>query len=415
MKKKLPLWTHFITGGVCLLLSALITLMLCNRYMYLATLEDYERQLAELSEELAPQGDATHFADLAEKFKTVYNEFVDAYPEALDFDALESALLKDFVKETGDRYARYYTAEEYAAMQSSSSNSGVGIGITVTKSSDGRAIVTYIEKDGPAEKAKLAVGDEITAVDGYQLGDDYNAALGRIKGDENTTVTLTVLRGAESHNIVITRAQVNYATVHEQLDGEIGFLRILSFGGDTAKELEEAIGRLTSAGAQYLVFDLRDTSGGGLTSLHKCLDLLLPDKTEKGEEQVAFSFKLSHDNMRKYVCSDEKQVDLPMAVLINESTTKYGEVFAGALRDLVGARIYGKTSHGNGTVQALITLKDGSRLIVTTSQCILPSGQTFNGTGITPDEEIDADGIILSLTPLDQDAVYLSAAAGFGK
>ena len=411
-KKRFSLCALILVCVSSLLLSALITLLLCNRFMYLDTKQKYESKLAALSEELSPYEDPNRFSDPADKFGYIYGLFSEKTVKEFDREALETDLLHKFAELSNDKFARYYSAEEYAKMKSASGSS-VGVGITVSKTGDGRLLVTYVEKDGPADKNKIVKGDEITAVDGKSVAEiGSDAALSAIKGKENTTVSLTILRGETTVGVVLKRSRVSYATVHFELDNQTGYLHILSFGSETPKELENAAKELIAAGAKRLVFDLRDTSSGTYSSLQQSLDLFLPDKDEKGESFTLFTINYASGQDR-YISDDQKEYDLPAAVLINENTAKEGEIFAQTLRDRKNAKIYGQKSAGDASVQSQYTLKDGSVFVFTSGECLPASGTKIDGVGITPDGIVDTTGVNFYLLPLSEDSVYAAASAGF--
>src|SRR5690606_34164182 len=56
---------------------------------------------------------------------------------------------------------------------------------------------------------------------------------------------------------------------------------------------------------------------------------------------------------------------LPATVLIDEGSASASEIVAGALRDNGAATLLGQKSYGKGSVQRIITFKDGSTLKVT--------------------------------------------------
>ena len=91
--------------------------------------------------------------------------------------------------------------------------------------------------------------------------------------------------------------------------------------------------------------------------------------------------------------------ELPLAVLINQSSASASEIFAGALKDHKRAIILGENSYGKGSVQSIIPLKNGGGMRLTISKYYLPSGKSISEVGITPDiivEEDDKDFLINS-------------------
>ncbi len=75
----------------------------------------------------------------------------------------------------------------------------------------------------------------------------------------------------------------------------------------------------------------------------------------------------------------------PLSVLINGGSASAAEIVSGALRDRLGVTLVGERSFGKGTVQNIISLPHGTSMHVTTSQWLLPEGDSIQETGLTPD------------------------------
>ena len=213
------------------------------------------------------------------------------------------------------------------------------------------------------------------------------------------------IRFGGAHQIIL-----HFLVSHFELrEGQIGYIRILSFRNSGVQEFKRAVDALTEAGAKALILDVRSNGGGTLTAVHKMLDYLLPDTDAEGEERVVVSLTDKRNNVTQYTCSDEHEVDLPMAVLTNRGTASAAELFAAALRDCVGAKLVGKTTYGKGVAQESVLLKDGSAVKLTSSAFLPPSGKSFDGVGLVPDLETDDSGVNIYLVPYGQDPTYSAA------
>jgi carboxyl-terminal processing protease len=209
----------------------------------------------------------------------------------------------------------------------------------------------------------------------------------KMKGEEGTTVTLTVYRSSEDAylNFDIVRAVVNVPTIsYKMLENQIGYIQLTEFDTITIEQFDLALKDLMNQGAKRLIFDLRDNGGGLLSSVCDILDILLPesllvyteDKNGKRSEQWA---------------DDAACVDVPMVVLVNGNTASASEIFAGALRDYDKAEIIGTTSFGKGIVQTFLSLSDGSAVKLTTSEYFTPRGVAIHKKGVEPDIVIEYD------------------------
>ena len=115
-----------------------------------------------------------------------------------------------------------------------------------------------------------------------------------------------------------------------------------------------------------------------------------------------------------YTASDGHEVDMPIAILVNENSASASEVFTGALKDYKKAVVVGTTSYGKGIVQNLIPLGDGSAIKITTAHYYTPSGFDLHGKGIAPDVEVELDENLKSqavVTPEEDNQVQAAVKA----
>ena len=78
-----------------------------------------------------------------------------------------------------------------------------------------------------------------------------------------------------------------------------------------------------------------------------------------------------------------------MTVLVNEETASSAELFAAELKEFGKARLVGTTTYGKGTIQREPQqLSDGSAVSITVAALLTGNGNSFNGTGLSPDVEI---------------------------
>ncbi len=331
--------------------------------------------------------------EFKDKFNCIEN-YIDTYflnAENVDKEAVCDGIYQGLVDSLDDKYADYYSAEEYASFMESSQGQYGGIGAYVSENSNTGAIVIVNPfEGGPADIAGIKPGDIIVEIDGVSVaGKDLNEVVTMMKGEEDTTVDVKLARGEESIDLTITRKIVDVPTVtHEMIEGEdIGYIYLSAFDSITPKQFNEAIDDLESKGAKGLIIDVRDNGGGLLVAVVEMLDRILPEglvmytETKDGRDEEFFS-------------TAEVSYDKPMVVLINEYSASASEVFAGAVQDYKKATIVGTTSYGKGVVQTVFPLRqvnDGSAIKLTTSKYFTPNGRNIDGIGITPDVEVKYD------------------------
>ena len=410
MNKTLTVKRALLIFTPILLVACFLTSQLCYRFMYIPTRSKYQQLAAEITEEM------TEKDGLLKELKRVKTLFDSKYVGDLSQEALIEAVMDAYVNASGDRYAKYYNATEYAALLQDYEGQGVGIGVRVSERSDGRLIVVYVEKDAPADKAGVKAGDEIVAVEGKRVSDiGADKASEMLVGQKGSEAVFTLKNEKGEREVSVTRKDVNYSTVLYSLEeGKIGYLRILSFSNGTYKEFKKAVDELEGMGAGALVFDLRQNGGGLLNSVHDVLDYLIADGSEE-EPKVVVTTKDKNNNEQRYICDDGHKVDLPMAVLIDGRTASAAELFAAALRDYDLAVLVGQTTYGKGVAQSTYELGDGTAVRLTTAQYFPPCGQNYDGQGVKPHVEASSEGLNLYLTPKSEDPVYLAALAELTK
>ena len=214
---------------------------------------------------------------------------------------------------------------------------------------------------------------------------DLTEFVNHIRGEEGSQVHLVIARSGEAENLEfdITRKNLVLPTVSSQmLENHTGYIQVTEFTEHTAEQFEEALDSLQGDGMTALIVDLRSNPGGMLTSVCDMLDDILP----KG--LLVYTEDRSGKRV-DYTSTDEKTLDLSLAVLVNGYSASASEIFAGAIQDRKAGTIIGTTTYGKGVVQSILTLKDGSAFKITTNRYFTPSGTCIQGIGITPDEELE--------------------------
>ena len=237
-----------------------------------------------------------------------------------------------------------------------------------------------------AKEAGILVGDVVTAVDGKSLeGMTLSEAGDLVRGKAGTKVTLTVVRGEEERNITLERRQIQKpVAIGTMLEGKIGLVQIVNFDSRCAAETIAVIESLVDQGAEKLIFDVRNNPGGYKSELVKTLDYLLP-------EGLLFRSEY-YDGTRLDDNSDEKCLDMPMAVLVNGDSYSAAEFFAAALRDYDWATVVGNQTCGKGYFQNTFELLDGSAIALSVGKYYTPGGVSLAEVGgLTPDRIVEVD------------------------
>lgn len=299
-------------------------------------------------------------------------------------------IYKGLLASLKDPYSTYYTKEEYDEVMVKSTGSYCGIGATVTQDVK-TGIITIVSpfEGSPAEEAGILSGDVVYKVDGKDVkGEDLSSVVSKMKGEEGTTVQLSLLRDKEMIEVTVTRKQIETPTVKSKMlekdDEKIGYIRVSAFEKVTAKQFRDSLEQLEQQGQKGLIIDLRGNGGGRLDTVVDMLDRMLP-------EGVIVSTKTKAGKGEEYKSTAKEQFDKPLVVLINGNSASASEVFAGAIQDYKVGKLVGTTSFGKGIVQTVFQLKDGSAVKLTTSEYFTPKGRNIHGKGLTPDVQVELD------------------------
>lgn len=337
------------------------------------------------------------------RFITAYRFIETKYVNDTDDVKLIDGAIDGMVKSLNDPHSNYLSPKMYKTLMEQTEGSFAGIGVVMGMDNEQKIHIVGIMENSPGQKAGLQEGDEILAVDGVpvtQMAFDEVAA--HVRGQAGTDVVLTIMRDNANQDITITRDNIKLKTVgHKMLDNNIGYIQIVSFSEDTANEFNEAYNDLKNQGMKALVLDLRNNPGGLLTTCVEIAKKLVP----KGE---IVSIVDKQGNKETYSSSLEAP-EYPLAVLINKNSASASEILSGAIQDTKTGTIIGNTSYGKGSVQTILPMFEDDAVKLTIAKYYTPSGRSIDGTGITPDIEINLDENATSDTQLDKALEVLKA------
>jgi len=304
-----------------------------------------------------------------------------------------------------DPYSTYIGPKELPAFRSSVESEFGGIGIQVTVEGGYLRVISPLVGT-PAYRAGVVAGDRIVEIDGKPTaGMTIDQAIRRLKGEVGTKVTLTILHPGKSQpeKLTIVRESIHVETVlgdrrnaddtwdylidHER---RIGYVRLIAFGRDTARDLRQVLERLQRENLRGLILDLRFNPGGLLSSATEVCDLFVAEGrivSVKGRNTPERSWNAHREGTF---------LGFPMVVLINRFSASASEIVAACLQDHHRAVVMGERSWGKGSVQNVIELENGqSALKLTTASYLRPNGKNIDrhsatkGSdewGVTPDK-----------------------------
>lgn len=289
-----------------------------------------------------------------------------------------------------DPHSSYMNAKDAADMQTQTRGEFGGIGIEVTMEEELVKVITPID-DTPGSKAGILAGDFISEIDGESVrGLKLEEAVEKMRGAVNTPIKLTILRkGADKPiELSIVREIIPIRAVKSRVEGDVGYLRVISFTEKTYDDLEAAIIKIQKEvpadKLKGFVLDLRLNPGGLLDQAIYVSDAFL----ERGEV-VSTRSRDPEDTRRFNASAGDLTNGKPLVVLVNGGSASASEIVAGALQDLKRATVLGTRSFGKGSVQTIIPMGEKGALRLTTALYYTPSGRSIQGTGIEPDIKVE--------------------------
>ena len=334
------------------------------------------------------------------QFWDVWGILEESYidPEKINADEMVNGAIVGMTSSLGDPYTMFLPPEEQKRSEEDLSGAFYGVGIQLGYVDNVLAVSTPL-KGSPAEKAGLKAKDLIIHVKDDKIDKDTQGwslaeAVGYIRGERGTKVTLTMIRRdekAEPFEVTLIRDEIIVASAeHEFIDlpnGKRAALITLSrFGERTESEMNAAVEDILKQSPKVdgIILDMRNNPGG-----------FLDGSIDVGSEFIrdgVIVTQQGRNSSRDYLAKGNARLaDYPVEVLVNGGSASAAEIVAGALRDRRGAKLIGEKTFGKGTVQDALRLPSGAGVHVTIAKWILPKGDWIQETGIPVNVEVKDD------------------------
>ena len=323
------------------------------------------------------------------EFIKTYNKLLDEYYEDLDENKLVDAAINGMLTYAGDDYTIYLNENATDALNDKLDGTYEGIGVRISLNNDNNIVVYEVFDDTPASKAGILEGDILKSINNESLeGKTPENAVDLIKKNNNDKFTLTVLRNGEELNFELERKLIIVPAINSSIkeinNKKIGYIYIGSFSSTVDTQVASTLIKMESEGIDSLIIDVRDNTGGYLSSCTNIVELFL----EKNKLMYIVNSKKSSD---KYKDTTDEKREYDIIVLVNGNTASASEILAGALKYSYGAKIIGTKTFGKGKVQTVDTLDDGTMIKYTSAKWSMPNGECIDEIGIVPDMEIELD------------------------
>jgi carboxyl-terminal processing protease len=341
-------------------------------------------------------------------FWDTYHTIEDRYAGGpVDREAVVQGAIRGMIDSLEDPYSSYLTSDQYRSSLQGISGQFEGIGAEIaTQASDGsqgcatlgptcRLVIIAPIGGSPAEKAGLLPGDLVLATDGVPLdGLTVDAARERMRGPKDTSVELSIQRGAASpFELTVVRDIIQEREVEsrELVEGRIGYIRLEGFSDRAAQDLAETVRGHVATGRTKLILDLRGNPGGYVTAARSIASQFIASGPIFWEQDA----KGNQTAVEAIAGGAATDPSIRLVVLIDRGSASASEIVAAALQDTGRALLVGQTSFGKGTVQQWQELAgEGGAFRLTVAKWLSPDKRWIHNIGIEPDVTVQVPATV---------------------
>ena len=318
------------------------------------------------------QSDFFEIAKQIDIYTTLFKELNMYYIDEVNPAKLTNNAV-NYMLQKLDPYTRYYDEQgvEDARIEQTGEYGGIG---AIAMYKNNTLVIRELLKGSPAENEGIKPGDKILKINDV-LVKDYKekgvAAL--LNGLPNSKIKLQIERQNKKINFDITRkkVEINPVPYYTMLDAEVGYISFTKFNIKAASEVKKAFLELKDEGMKKLIIDVRGNPGGLLIEAVKIINFFIP------KNKIVVTTKAKIEKWSETFKTRVAPIDLeiPIAILVNNRSASASEILAGSLQDYDRAVIIGERSFGKGLVQRYRELSYGTQMKITIAKYYTPSGR----------------------------------------
>ena len=309
------------------------------------------------------------------KITSILNLIEHGYVDKVDINEITEKTIPNILTNL-DPHTTYIPAQNMQKVEEDMRGNFSGIGIQFAIQDDTVRVIDVIS-GGPSSDVGVLPGDRVVTVNDSLIAGiniDNDMVLKLLRGQKNTKVRVGISRKGHNEELKfeITRGDIPIYSVDVSyiIDNETGFIKISRFSDTTYDEFMEGMRKISKQGVTKVIIDLRQNTGGLLSSVLRMLDEFL----EKGEP-ILYTEGLNQPRKTYNASGRNTWKNMKVYVVIDEFSASASEIFAGAIQDNDRGIIIGRRSFGKGLVQEQIPLMDGSALRLTVARFYTPSGR----------------------------------------
>ncbi len=314
--------------------------------------------------------------------RQIWYRWKEHYKGKIKTEADAKVAIDTMLASLNDPYSKYMDKEEFSEQNSSIASKIVGIGVNIASVS-GKITIMNVMDGSPAQNANLQANDIIFAVDGKEIsGMPISDVANLVKGKENSTVDITILRNNEKFTKKITRKEIKIKTVKTTIDKNIGYIQISTFVSvTTPNDFLDALEKTQNTDG--LIIDLRGNTGGLLPNAVFIANLFIPEGNIVSiVGRDGYKFDINAQDL-------DFKINKPLIILVDGNSASASEILSGALKDYNKAILLGTKTYGKGMVQKIIPLQNNTGLNLTIAKYLTPKGNDINKKGIEPDYKVE--------------------------
>lgn len=318
------------------------------------------------------KSDFFEIAKQIEIYTTLFKELNLYYIDEINPAEVMERSIKQTLEDL-DPYTQFYDEQGVIQARIVAEGEYGGIGAAILYKEEFLLVLEVLE-NYPAHKAGIIAGDRLLQINDTEVKDhEESIIMGMLNGNPNSELSVVVERQGAlmDFKLIRERVEINPVPFYTMIDENIGYIAFTKFNRKASTEVKLAYDNLVTEGMNKLIIDVRGNPGGLLNEAIEIVNFFIP----KNEVVVTTKAKLDKWSLDYKTKKDPIDLELPIAILIDDRSASASEILAGALQDYDRAAILGQRSFGKGLVQRSRELSYGTQLKLTISKYYTPSGR----------------------------------------